>query len=383
VPRKKESLWRYSVGEKGYNRVTVYERRIGGPLHVEYWTPARKQETLKNLTGKALKDKDLARKIAHRMSEAQGRRREAENARILLGIPEPHTLGELLAEYHKAKDPEWSLLHRKDQKQLREFWTRRLGTDTPLNRIRAVEIEQHVLREPSIKAGRTKQKYLKYMVSAFYFAQKKLKWIGERENLSAVGMPKVRGESRAYDVAEIQAIVDAAPKVDPRLAAAVEMAWATGRRVSAIRTLQAGAYSGGWIQFPGATDKARRSGRAFLTESARAAVELLLQTPAVRGSGLLFPAGSLQDGSRRRQPISDEGLRKMLHRAEKLAEVEHIEGRAWHGMKRRFATVTEASSAAARQSGTDKRTLERHYEQDDPAPKQELARKLEIMRRKG
>jgi integrase len=210
-----------------------------------------------------------------------------------------------------------------------------------------------------------------------------LKWITEKENLSAVGMPKVRGESKAYDVEEIQNILGACAAVDLRVAAAAEIAWATGRRINAIRTLKAGAYSDGWIQFPGATDKARRSGRAFLTESAQLAVELLLQTPAVRASGLLFPAGDLQDGSRKRQPISDEGLRKMLHRAEKKAGVASVKGRAWHGLKRRFATVTEASSAAAKQSGTDKRTLERHYEQDDPAPKQELARKLEIMRKRG
>jgi integrase len=382
VPRK-EKLWRYSVGEKGYNRVTVYERRIGGPLHVEFWTPARKQETLKNLTGQALKDKDLAKKIAHRMSEAQARKKEAGNARILLGIPEPRTLGELIAEYHKAKDPEWSALHRKDQKQLRDYWIRRLGAETPLNRITASTIEQHATRDGSAWKSRTRQKYLKYMVGLFYYAQNKLKWITEKENLSAVGMPKVRGESKAYAVEEVQSLLDVAHRVDPRLAAAVEVAWATGRRISAIRTLRAEAYMDGWLQFPGATDKARRSGRAYLTESARQAVETLLATPAVKGSGLLFPAGSLQDGSRKRQPISDEGLRKMLHRAEKLAGVESVKGRAWHGLKRRFATVTEASSAAAKQSGTDKRTLERHYEQDDPAPKQELARKLEIMRKRG
>lgn len=172
-----------------------------------------------------------------------------------------------------------------------------------------------------------------------------------------------------------------APQVDLRLAVAVEIAWATGRRINAIRTLSADAYADGWVQFPGATDKARRSGKAYLTDSARIAVEMLLQTPAVQASGLMFPAGDLGEPNPKRSAVSDVALTRWLHKAEVLAEVEKIEGRAFHAIKRRFATATEASTAASKQSGTRKDTLQSKYEQDDEAPKIELAKRLERLRR--
>lgn len=273
LPRKKEKLWRYAVGQKGFNRVTVFERQAGGPIHVEWFTPARHQKSLKSLQGVPVYDRELAIKIAHRMSEEQRRKREAQTASYLFGVPEPHSIGELLKEYHRAQEPRWSQNHKRVQRALRDWWLNRLGEARPLSRIGAIDVQDHVHQEAMRQewSARTRAKYLKYMVGAFYFAQKKLKWIGEQQNLSAVEVPAGESVSRSYALADVVAIAERAAEIDLRLAGAVEIAWSTGRRINAIRTLKAEAYTDGWLQFPGATDKARRSGRAYLTDSAQKA----------------------------------------------------------------------------------------------------------------
>ncbi len=59
-----------------------------------------------------------------------------------------------------------------------------------------------------------------------------------------------------------------------------------------------------------------------------------------------------------------------------FAGIPHQKGRAWHGIKRRYATESKGEKGRDKQSGTRNETLDHLYVQDDLAPKVELARKL-------
>jgi integrase len=375
-------LWRYATGERGLNRIRVYERRPNGPIYVEWYDrEGRHQQSLRTAAG-------LAKQLADVMAAAQRRKREAQTASTLLGLPEPRTLGELLAAYETAH-PEWSKGHLIDQKANRRFWQNWLGEDVLLQDTTPDKV-QGVMRKARAafeKSGqpfgpRTQHKRLRYLKDAFTYAQVKLKWIGEADNLSALDAPASDGDGKPYSLEEVARLLPATRQIDLRCAVVATLAWVGGRRLSAIRTLPASSYRDcgdgyGEIQFPAATDKARRSGLAYVTGSSKALVEELLETPAVKATDLLFPAGKLSSTGKRR-PLSSRVLTEMLRKAEKLAGVESIPGRAYHGLKRRFATSSAPlRSAASKQSGTSEQVLRDVYEKDDPAPKRELASYLD------
>lgn len=370
-------LWRYTTGRKGFNRVTVYERESGGPLQVEFWTvgPERRrvQRSLRYVNRAPVYDKELAMQIADAMSLAQAKHQGARTAHALLGRPEPRTLGELLKEYHAAKEARWSYHHDRTQRKIRDYWLDALGRDARIDEVteRIAERLIHAEAARSKWKPRTIGKHLKYLQAAFNFAVKKLKWLPPEKALTALEIPAPRGESRAYTRAEARKLLPKAVKRDLRCGAAAWIAYDTGRRINAIRTLTVDAFSKvdaqhGVIAFPGATDKARMAGVAVLSPEATRVVERLMQTPAVKASGKLFPSGDLNDPAAKRFTVSDGQLTDWLHEAEEAAGVPTIHRRAYHGLKRRYATDSKFDrETAGKQSGTDPQTLSRVYLQDE------------------
>jgi hypothetical protein len=302
------------------------------------------------------------------------------------GVGQRHTLAELLNTLHKARESGWAPSYIRNQKRMRAFWIEALGQDCPLPL--PAGIVEDAARDAARAKGwtpRTHQAYLRYIVDAAYYGQRKLKWYGEQDNLSSVDFPAVQTISRPYSKDEIRRLLACAEAVDLRLAAWLHIAYDGARRSTAIRTLPASAYrvegDRGTIHFPGHTDKARRSGVVVLSQSGREVVERLIATPAVKSSGLLFPG---EWRGPRRACMTDRTLRRKLRALEQAAGVDSIPGRAMHGVKRRATTDAIRLSGvrtAAKQSGTSEATLQRHYDQDDMDDKAELADRLEALKR--
>lgn len=89
---RKPTLWRHVTGERGINRVRVYERRPGGPLSIEWYDRnGRHQKSLTNLTGEPLlgsdkEHRELAKELAAKLAAELRKTREAQRLRTLKGI---------------------------------------------------------------------------------------------------------------------------------------------------------------------------------------------------------------------------------------------------------------------------------------------------------
>jgi hypothetical protein len=101
--------------------------------------------------------------------------------------------------------------------------------------------------------------------------------------------------------------------------------------------------------------------RLSATEAAAIEAELatgyLAELEAARqrdalGDYALFPAGKLRDGrvpiARAEKPLTRGSPARMLRDLEKIAGVEHVSGRAWHGLRRLMTDLYETATADAR-----------------------------------
>lgn len=356
-------MWRYSVGQKGVNRVTAYERPDATCIYVEWWdneggTPTRHRKGLRTITGEPVTDREIAKKAVAIMAQAQERRRN-QRAAELLGIVTTRTLLDLLKRLHMDKAAEWSDAYRRDQDRYRTLWESKLG-EIALTGVTPATVER-IAREAYADKPTARARSLRYLVDAFYYAERKLKWIEPRHNLSAVNIPKPKGESKPYTSEEAQRLLPALERVDWRAGWIGYVAFQTGRRLTAIRTLPKhpewfrdhGDY--GVLRFPGETDKARNTGEAVVTDDT-----LRLSRRAHKRYSV---------------PTMEE-CQDWLRRAEEVAGIPHRRGRSWHGLKRLYATLAKGHPGREKQAGTTGPTLDRVYVQDELGPKLELAKIL-------
>ena len=143
------------------------------------------------------------------------------------------------------------------------------------------------------------------------------------------------------------------------VAGALSVCGTFGRRINQTRTMTTSGVKrvtllkeipGFEFQFPRATEKCARFQDAKYTVATLnatqhplqyQAVERLLATPGVQTSGLLFPSvpygKSIMDCL---SPtfVGQDTLREYLRKLERVSGVEHVEGRAYHGLKRLAAT---------------------------------------------
>lgn len=351
-------LWSYKCGKKGVSRVRAYERSNSNCLYVEwYWKGRRYQRSLKSDDGHPVTDRDLAMRIARRMSDEMEADHNRQAALAFFGGSD-RTVGALFAAIHAARGRGWSESHRRDQERYRAFWTRQLGKETKLTDVNAALVESIGQRHASDWTPATHRHYLRYVTSAFRYAERKLKWITDRHNLSAVDLPNPKSKSKSYTLAEVRRLLAALEDVSPRAAWIGHVAWQTGRRLTAIRTLPESAVEvmdgHTVLHFPSITDKAKQSG----------------DVPVV---GKAHELGrEITDWS----VPSMEQCQDWLREAEKAAGIAHQKGRSWHAIKRRWATESRGMVGRDKQAGTLGATLDRHYVQDDMDPKLAVARAM-------
>ena len=142
----------------------------------------------------------------------------------------------------------------------------------------------------------------------------------------------------------------------------------TGRRLSAVLQLQYGDLQlqdgpHGAIRWPADTDKTGRETLVPIGPLVRAAIDRVLRERPGIGQAYLFPApGDLA------KPVSRHLAAKWLQQAEKLADLEKLNGGLWHTYRRKWATerkhLPDADVAAAG-GWANSNTLRLVYQQAD------------------
>lgn len=180
-----------------------------------------------------------------------------------------------------------------------------------------------------------------------------------------------------YDDAEVEALLKVADRVTwgrpgekerAPFREAFIIARDLGRRINSILSLRwsdwrpdEGTY--GYLRWRAEHDKISEEGWTPVTPEVREALEAWRQESPGVGEAWIFPA-----------PRSDGHVRvdvaaNWLLEAEKLAGVEHVKYRLWHGLRRRWATKRKGMSLkdVAKAGGwKNTQTLEQVYQQADP-----------------
>jgi hypothetical protein len=265
----------------------------------------------------------------------------------------------LLDRRHADLSARWTAKYQKSRDRRRKFWLAKLG-DIRLTRVTAAVVERVALEAQTEKglSDRWRQDVLRYLVDSFAYAERKLKWIEPRHNLSAVDVPSAKGRLSSYTPTEAVKLVGALAKVHPVGHWYGVVAFQTGRRIAAIQAVTESAVDYGSpsvVRFH--TDKAGKVGREALVYG--------------------LPARS--DWTSYRYETAHDWLLE----AERIAGVPHVSGRVWHGLKKAYATATDGMPGSDLQSGTLPETLRKHYREESRAPKDEVAKRLAAMLGRG
>ena len=297
-------------------------------------------------------------RVAERMSATLEGRYSRRMREALLGPALKNTVGRLLERLHTARQEQWRPTYKRDQDRFRLFWTEKLGAATLLTDV-SPELVEEVVRRSSTEAGwspATRNRYKRYLVDSFSFAERKAKLIDPKHNLSAVDFEDPASKGRAFTVAELQRLLPALEAVDVRAGWLGHVLWQTGRRLTAARTLKKEHVQlesdHAVIFWPLETDKAGKEGASVVVGRALELARVLHRK-----------AGRYMTG---KAPAELDLCEKdWFPAAEKAAGIKHVDGRAWHGIKRRYSSETKGLIGRDKQSGTLEATLRSVYEQDD------------------
>lgn len=389
-PKKgEERTWSHSTGTAKHNRVRVYERTPGGPIWIEYRVAGRLvRRSLSTLTAAPVLDRTVARAVAEKVAAHLRVAETEEQLLTTMGVPKDRTLAALLDAFHKG-NPQWEGRHLTDCLRWRRRYMDALGADRRIHTITASDVQRAVTETVGSLSASQRAKMLKYLRKAFKFAIHTLRWLPITHELTGLTIPaQSPNRGKAFSDDELDAIARELPGIDLRAAFIQAVQESTGQRTKPLRLLrvrdcrrvtlqdQLGGVVTTWqITLIATHTKDRRENALALTERPAQLLDRLMETPAVRATGLVCPGGNLADAQptvrhRRkvipRRAIDHGKLVEFWREAERRAGVESIPSRAFHGVKR--TVTTRATSAGvplgilSATSGTTVQTLSKDYD---------------------
>ena len=385
--------WRYTAGDRGA-QVTVYERLPGGPLYVRA-TNGRGGYIRQSL---GYRDRDRAK--AYALAEAA--KLQAGEGAVRDGrLP----IARLFALYLAHHTPNKTANEQAADRRRVGLWTKFLGAGKDCRKITREEWARFSRERaagelaadgtcPSTArpvGARAVQQDLQWLKWVLGWATT---WQDPEGNYLLAANP-VRGK-QAFPIPSEKnpkRPVASTDRLEAVLAAAnqlmMELRWGgkairqrayladiltllseTGRRVSAVLTLQwgdllweSGPY--GSIRWRSDSDKMDREWVAPLSPKARAALDRLrLERPGI-GSAYIFPNPTKPD-----QPVSRRRASHWLRKAEMLAGLETQDGSLFHAYRRAWATARKhlpVKDVAAAGGWKSTAVLLNHYQQPDDA----------------
>jgi integrase len=333
MTRAKKKGWSYSTGERGVNRVRVFEHPATSRIFLEYTEErARKRLALGH------RDRDAATAKADEVALALRQPERVVDAASLCALFDNYLrevtplkgqstqshdrrAAKLFLQYlgpHRRA----STLTRRDQDGFVRW--RRQGGDTRKGRKSKGRIVRTRVIVYDLKLLHA---VLNWAVAAGFV---------DRNPLKGVAWPKEEAPRRPVLTDEqLRNMVRASREVHPVCELALVLAHETGHRIGAIRLLR-------WpdvdlqretIRWRGENDKIGFDHETLLTSTAVNALERARRERPCIGDTWLF--SSPENAA---EPCSRHLLRDWWQRLEELAQVPHQPGLGWHALRRKFAT---------------------------------------------
>lgn len=370
-----QKRWTYSAGEKGRNRVLVFEPRTG-PIRMEWYEGTRR-------CSKSLKHRDRAKAKAQADAAAAG---FSEPTTIPEPAPPPErplTLSQLFDKFG-ARAKARGTGRRKHEARAAEMMQRLWGKDRAVISLDCDDLDSYVearrsgrIRAPTVKAPRPVgdrmiEYELRYLRSAVTSAMRKRDDRGQqlldRNPMDGFRIPVEMNPKRPllYDE-EYEALRAVAGSVNWRFASMLVLAHETGHRIGAIRSLVWADIDleGGTINWRKINDKIGMTHQTPMTPAAQQALVAARDNNPGIGEAAVFP-----NPWNPSQPVSRELALQWWRAAEKLAGLEHVRGRGWHSLRRKFATELKdvpLKDLCALGGWKDHNTILKCYQQADEA----------------
>lgn len=361
--------WSYKAGEKGRNRVRVYEDRPGGPLLAEF-----RQDGQKRRVSLGHSDRTRAKQEADKMVAAFGQTGQATGSDPTLA-----TLFDIyLREVTPAKGVEKQNHDRTCAKMFLGFLGEGLKAKALNRRHWDAFISNRLSSEVTPGKSRGQHVGLRTVEYDLKFLMAVLNWAVTAANrsghallianpLKGLRYPKETAPKRpVLRQAQYEALLAIAPGIDWRFGVALVLANETGHRRKAIASLRWSDVDleAATVMWRASTDKVGFEHEMPLTAVAVEAFKMARAKGQGIGEAWVLP--SPRDPS---QPCSEYILRDWMERAKEAADVD-VPRIGWHSLRRKFATElkeTPLVDVCAVGGWKDPTTLLRCYQQADQA----------------
>lgn len=375
-PQKKR--WSYRTGEKGVNRVRLFEHPVTGKLYLEYYDQGRR---LTERLGSA--NKADAKAQADRLAAAfrsQLRSREG-----------PVTLQMLFDNYLREVTPKKSAGKVAHDRRTARMTLEVLGGErlvSSLTHRDAARLLAERRQRGDLRAGCTNGQPVGARPLAYDLAFVRAvfnwgvggglidrnPWQGFKPNLGK------HTPRRPVLTAELyEALLNVAAQVAPGFKLALVLAYETGHRIGAIRRLRWSDvdFERDVIRWRVQHDKIGLEHETPMSPAARTALWAARQHDPAIGDRWIFPAPKNPEAS-----VSRFLVDAWWDRGEALAQLPPEPGRGWHSCRRTFATELKAAplkDLCALGGWKDPQTILKCYQRADPVTmRQALAARIRL-----
>lgn len=365
MTRRAKKRWSYTTGEKGVNRVRVFEHAANGSLYVEFYDAGSRRSI-------PLQHQDRSRAKA-----------DAEKVAAGLRVSEPTPTGQvalqlLFDNYTREVTPRKSLGKQAHDRRATEQLLSVLGPARLVSTLTHRDAARFVAereRAGDQRRGKTLGRKLghRQVLYDLSFARAVFNWGVGAGVLDRNPWQHYRPDFWKHtprrpllDRSDYAKLHEVANQVVPQFGLALVLAYETGHRIGAIRHLR-------WsdidlerdiIRWRGENDKIGLEHETPMTAPLRDALqEARRRSPGI-GGRWVFPAP--KDPS---QPASRFLLGAWWKRAEKLAKLKPEPGRGWHSCRRAFATDLKQvplPDLCALGGWKDPQTILKCYQKADP-----------------
>lgn len=322
--------WSFSTGERGRNWVRAFAHPVTGRMFLEFTDTGRRARIA----------------LGHRDAEAAKAKAEELATTLRRGTIPPGTsptLGTLFDIYVREVTPQKGVSAQRHDRRASALFLACFGAGQKAAMLNRRDWDRFIKwrregngteQRAASPRDRTIQADLRFLFGVLNWAVR----AGLLERNPLLGCPWPREASPRRPIlteVEYQRLLAVAPSIEPRFALALVLANETGHRISAIRQLRWSDVDigRGRIQWRAQHDKLGFEHTTPLSSTAAVVLECAQRTQSAVGEAWVFPAPADPQ-----QPCSVFVLQDWWNRAEAAAGIEHVPGRGWHSLRRKFAT---------------------------------------------